>query len=43
MYIPAGGNAFEMWIDNIILLPSTGATAGIAAWRDCAVLACPAV
>jgi len=43
MYIPAGGNAFEMWIDNIILLPSTGATAGIAAWRDCAVLTCPAV
>lgn len=43
MFIPAGGQAFEMWIDNILLQPSTGAIGGVAAWRDCAVSACPAV
>jgi hypothetical protein len=43
LYIPTSGNAFEMWIDNIVLQPSTGATAGIAGWRDCSVIACPAV
>lgn len=43
MYIPAGGNPREMWIDNVLLQPSTGAIGGIAAWRDCAVLACPGV
>jgi hypothetical protein len=32
-----------MWIDNIVLQPSTGGTGGIAAWRDCSVTACPAV
>lgn len=46
LYIPnpgGGGNAYEMWLDNLILQPSTGAIAGIAAWRDCSVSACPAV
>jgi hypothetical protein len=43
MFIPAGGQAFEMWIDNVLVQPSTGAIAGVAAWRDCAVSTCPAV
>lgn len=43
MFISAGGQAFEMSIDNVLLQPSTGAIAGLAAWRDCAVSACPAV
>jgi hypothetical protein len=32
-----------MWIDNVLLQPSTGAIAGVAAWRDCAVTSCPGV
>jgi hypothetical protein len=45
LWIPGGGgtSAHEMWIDNIVLQPSTGGTGGIAAWRDCSVTACPAV
>jgi hypothetical protein len=43
MFIGAGGQAFEMWIDNVLVQPSTGAIAGVAAWRDCAVDTCPAV
>lgn len=46
LYVPnpgGAGNAYEMWIDNLVLQPSTGVIAGIAAWRDCAVSACPAV
>lgn len=46
LYIPNPGGAppaYEMWIDNLILQPSTGVIGGIAAWRDCAVSACPAV
>jgi hypothetical protein len=43
MWVSAGGNAFEMWLDNILLQPSTGAIAGIAAWRDCAAISCPAL
>lgn len=46
IYIPnpgGGGNAYEMWLDNIVLQPSTGAIGGIAAWRDCSVSSCPAV
>jgi hypothetical protein len=42
MYRAAGGNAFEMWLDNIVVTPNA-TTAGIAAWRDCSVSACPAV
>jgi hypothetical protein len=43
LHVPGGGNAFEMWLDNLILQPSTGAIAGLMAWRDCSVLACPSV
>jgi hypothetical protein len=43
LHVPGGGNAYEMWLDNLILQPSTGAIAGILAWRDCSVLACPSV
>jgi len=43
LYIPGGGNPREMWIDNVLLQPSTGAIAGVAAWRDCAVTSCPGV
>lgn len=43
MFIPAGGQAFEMWIDNVLVQPSAGAIAGVGAWRDCAVSTCPAV
>jgi hypothetical protein len=42
MYRAGGGNAFEMWIDNIVVTPNA-IIAGIAAWRDCTVSACPAV
>jgi hypothetical protein len=42
MYRAGGGNAYEMWLDNIRVTPSA-AIAGIAAWRDCAVSACPGV
>lgn len=40
LYIPTGGTEYEMWLDNILLQPSTGAIAGIAAWRDCAAISC---
>jgi hypothetical protein len=43
LYVPGGGNAYEMWLDNLILQPSTGAIAGVMAWRDCSVLTCPSV
>jgi len=43
LHVPGGGNAYEMWLDNLILQPSTGAIAGVLAWRDCSVLACPSV
>jgi hypothetical protein len=42
MYRAGGGNAFEMWLDNIVVTPNA-TIAGIAAWRDCSVSACPAV
>jgi len=42
MYRAAGGNAFEMWLDNIRVTPNA-TIAGIAGWRDCSVSACPAV
>jgi len=42
MYRAAGGNAFEMWLDNIVVTPNA-TIAGIAAWRDCSVSPCPAV
>ena len=42
MYRAGGGNAFEMWLDNIRVTPNA-TIAGIAGWRDCSVSACPAV
>lgn len=42
MYRVGGGNAFEMWLDNIRVTPNA-TTAGIAGWRDCSVSACPGV
>jgi len=42
MYRAATGNAFEMWLDNIVVTPNA-TIAGIAGWRDCSVSACPAV
>jgi hypothetical protein len=42
MYRAGGGNAFEMWLDNIVVTPNA-AIGGMAAWRDCTVSACPAV
>ena len=42
MFIPAGGQPFEMWIDNVTVTPNA-TIGGIAAWRDCTVSACPAV
>lgn len=42
MYRAGGGNAYEMWLDNIKVTPSS-TIAGVAAWRDCAVSACPGV
>ena len=42
MFIPAGGQPFEMWIDNVTVTPNA-AIGGIAAWRDCTVSACPSV
>ncbi len=42
LYRAGGGNAFEMWLDNISVTPNA-AIAGIAEWRDCAVSACPGV
>jgi hypothetical protein len=43
LYVPGGGNAYEMWLDNLILQPSTGTISGLMAWRDCSVLTCPSV
>jgi hypothetical protein len=45
MWVPGGGNAFEMWLDNVLVQPVVpgAAIGGIAGWRDCAVSACPAV
>jgi hypothetical protein len=43
LFINGGGQARELWVDNILLQPSTGAIGGIGEWRDCAVSACPAV
>jgi hypothetical protein len=45
MYRAAGGQPFEMWIDNIVVRPTVGGVAvgGVGAWRDCAVISCPAV
>jgi hypothetical protein len=42
MYRVGGGNAFEMWLDNIMVTPNA-TIGGIAGWRDCAVSNCPAV
>jgi hypothetical protein len=42
MYRAGGGNAFEMWLDNIRVTPNA-TIAGIAEWRDCSVSACPPV
>jgi hypothetical protein len=42
MYRAGGGNAFEMWLDNIMVTPNA-TIGGIGAWRDCAVSNCPAV
>jgi hypothetical protein len=43
LYVPGAGNAYEAWLDNIILQPSTGTISGVMAWRDCSVLTCPSV
>ena len=42
MYRVGGGNAFEMWLDNIVVTPSA-TIGGIAGWRDCSVNTCSAV
>jgi hypothetical protein len=42
MYRAGGGNAFEMWLDNIRVTPNA-TIGGIAGWRDCSVSVCPAV
>jgi hypothetical protein len=38
MYRAGGGNAFEMWLDNIRVIPNP-ATVRIARWRDCSATA----
>jgi len=42
LFIPTGGQAKEMWVDNIQVTPNA-TIGGIAAWRDCTVNTCPAV